>query len=414
MEKAILVTADFGKRGAWTAKERSSELAELARSTGARVLKEEIVHRHEINPASFIGKGKLEELAALSAGLGANIVIFNNDLTGTQQKNLEEALRVKTIDRTQLILDIFARHAYSNEGKLQVELAQLLYLLPRLTGKGIHLSRLGGGIGTRGPGEQKLEVDRRRIRDRITHLKKELENLSRRRAMMRKNRSRFSMLTIAIIGYTNVGKSTLLNALTDSRVTVQDKLFSTLDPTVRKLIMPNKQKVLLIDTVGFLDDLPHHLIEAFKATLEEVVEADLLLHLVDAGHPRAKEQYDAVYKVLEKIGAKEKRVLTVLNKIDKVAEPAAIEGLKASFGGALAISALKKEGFDKLIEKISFYIKDFMTIIKIRIPASQSKALSMIYENGLVTKKEYQDDSVYIEAELPIKVRDMLYKSLEP
>ncbi|MBI4974306.1 MAG: GTPase HflX, partial [Candidatus Omnitrophica bacterium] len=318
MEQAILVTVDFGKREDWTAEERSLELRELAHSAGTKVMREEIVHRLKPDPGYFIGTGKAEELAKICADKGIKVVIFNNDLTGTQQKNLEDAIMTKTIDRTQLILDIFARRAHSNEGKVQVELAQLLYLLPRLTGKGIYLSRLGGGIGTRGPGEQKLEVDRRKIRARITRLENVLEDLSSRRAMMRKKRERFSILTIAIIGYTNVGKSTLLNALTDSNVIVEDKLFSTLDPTVRRFILPNKQKVLFVDTVGFLDRLPHHLVEAFKATLEEVVEADLLLHLVDISHPKAAAQSDAVYRVLDSIGAKDKTILTVLNKIDRI------------------------------------------------------------------------------------------------
>ena len=235
MERAILVTVDFGERGQWQPEERSLELKELAASAGARAVKEVIANRHNPDPAYFIGSGKAAEIGRLCADENVSLVIFNNDLTGTQQKNLEELVGRKTIDRTQLILDIFAKHAHSNEGKIQVELAQLMYLLPRLTGKGIYLSRLGGGIGTRGPGEKKLEVDRRRIRDRISRLKEELEDLAKRRAMMRKKRGRFSILTVAIVGYTNVGKSTLINALTASDTIVEDKLFSTLDPTVRRL-----------------------------------------------------------------------------------------------------------------------------------------------------------------------------------
>ena len=411
MERALLVTVDFGKREEWTAGERSAELKELARSAGAKVIREEIVRRHDIEPASFIGKGKAEEIAAICAGERVSTVIFNNDLTGTQQKNLEDAIRTKVIDRTQLILDIFAKRAHSNEGKLQVELAQLLYLMPRLTGKGIHLSRLGGGIGTSGPGEQKLEVDRRRIRARTFHLKKVLEDLSKRRAIMRKNRERFSLLTVGIIGYTNVGKSTLLNALTDSDVVVQDKLFATLDPTVRKFIMPNKQKVLFVDTVGFLDHLPHHLIEAFKATLEEVVEADLLLHIIDMSHPKMKEQSNAVYKVLEEIGAKDKPIITVLNKSDMVPEENVKDRVKGYFDDPVVISALKKEGFGELVNRILSYVKEFTTVIELKLPASDSKTLSLIYESGLVMKKEYSGDEVYIEAEVPLKVRQMLLEN---
>jgi GTPase len=350
LERALLITVDFGKRGEWTAGERSAELAELARSAGAAVVREEIAARHSPSPACFIGSGKAEEIAALCADEHCNIVIFNNDLSGTQAKNLEEIIRARVIDRTQLILDIFAKRAHTNEGKIQVELAQLLYLLPRLTGKGVELSRLGGGIGTRGPGEQKLEVDRRRIRTRIARLERELEDLHKRREMMRKRRQRFSMPTVAIIGYTNAGKSTLLNALTGSEVVVKDKLFATLDPTVRRFRTPSGKAVLFVDTVGFLNDLPHHLIEAFKATLEEVTEADLIVHIIDASHPKAIEQSSAVYRVLEEIGAASKPLLYVLNKVDKIAESTdTVKRLKGYFGDASVISALKKEGLDGLV-----------------------------------------------------------------
>ncbi len=352
MERALLVTVDLGKREAWTAGERADELAELARSAGALVVHSEIVRRHELSPAQYIGKGKAEELAAVAASKNVKIVIFNHDLTGTQTKNLGEILGVKTIDRTQLILDIFARRARSNEGKVQVELAQLMYLLPRLTGKDEGLSRLGGGIGTVGPGEQKLEVDRRRIRSRISKLKRDLDGLESRRDMMRKRRGRFAIPMVAIIGYTNVGKSTLLNALTGADVIVKDKLFATLDPTVRRFRMPSGQETLFVDTVGFLNDLPHHLIEAFKATLEEVTNADLVLHLVDASHPKAIEQSRAAYEVLGQIGAKDKPIITVLNKIDKVTDPESLKKLKSYFGKSVAISALKKEGFGELLQTI--------------------------------------------------------------
>ena len=352
MERAITVTVDLGKREEWTAGERAAELKELVVSAGAKVLKEFIARRERIEPACYIGKGKMDEIAQACVETGANLVVLNNDLSGTQQRNLEEVIGKKVIDRTQLILDIFARRAHSNEGKAQVELAQLLYLLPRLTGKGIHLSRLGGGIGTVGPGEKKLEVDRRRIRDRIFRLKKELENLRSRRDMIRKKRERFSLPTIAIIGYTNVGKSTLLNALTASDVKVQDKLFSTLDPTVRRYSLPDKRNVLFVDTVGFIDQLPHNLVEAFKATLEEVVEADLLLHLIDVSHPKAKEQSGAVYKVLEEIGVKGKPIVSVLNKIDKVTDKGVIEKAMAFFPDPIAISAVKKQGFEGLVKAI--------------------------------------------------------------
>ena len=353
-----MITVDMRKREDWTAEERASELSELAGSAGASVIKNMIAKRHAPCPSHFIGSGKAEEVAAICKEEKIKLVIFNNDLTGTQQKNLEESIGVKVIDRTQLILDIFARRAHSNEGKLQVELAQLMYLMPRLTGKSPELSRQGGGIGTSGPGEQKLEVDRRRIKDRIARLKKELSGLGLRRGMMRKRRDKFRIPSVAIVGYTNTGKSTLLNAITGSSVVVRNKLFATLDPTIRKLTMPDRREILFIDTVGFLKELPHHLIEAFKATLEEAAEADLLLHLVDASHPKAKEQVDAVYKVLGGIDALGKPIITVLNKIDKIS-PEEVGRLKVLVGADAAISALNKEGLGDLVEKITKSIPVF-------------------------------------------------------
>lgn len=404
----MLVTVDFGKGGEWTAEERSRELVQLASSAGAKVVREEIVKRDAPNPAYFVGTGKAEEFAGLCAAERIDVLIFNNDLTGTQQKNLEETARVRVVDRTQVILNIFARRAHSNEGKVQVELAQLMYLLPRLTGKGIALSGQGGGIGTRGPGEQKLEMDRRKIRERITRLKDDLKNLSQRREMMRKKRKKFSLLTVAIIGYTNVGKSTLLNALTNSDVIVRDKLFATLDPTIRKFILPNKQKVLFVDTVGFLNELPHHLIEAFKATLEEMANADLLLHVVDVSHPKQKEQFGAVRKVLEEIEARDIETVTVLNKTDLAAGKGAVEKARAYFNDAVAVSALKKEGLDELIGVILRRIGSLMIPVKIGLPITESRILNLIYENGVVDTKEYSGDLVYIEARVPERVKEML------
>lgn len=410
MERAVLVTVDFGKREAWTAEERSAELAELAVSALAKVVRQVVVHRHEPSPASFIGSGKTEELAKICLDEKIDVVIFNNDLTASQQKNLEEIIGVRIIDRTQLILDIFARRARSNEGKLQVELAQLKYMLPRLMDQGIQMSRLGGGIGTSGPGEQKLEVDRRRIKARVSKLTKDLESLGKRRDMMRTKRSRHSLLTIAIVGYTNAGKSTLLNALTGSDVIVRNKLFATLDPTVRKYMMPNNQKVLFIDTVGFIKELPHHLIEAFKATLEEVTEADLLLHIVDSSHPKALEQAEAVYDVLKEISAADKPVITALNKIDKAEGSSAVKRLGGHFNDPILISALKREGFDDLVSKILYHMKGLTAVINIKIPASDVKTLNLIHENGFIIKQEYMGDELLIEAEVSLRLKEMLGK----
>lgn len=365
MDRTITVTVDLDKREDWTAEERSRELRELVISCGGKVIEELVVNRDRIDPAHYIGSGKMQEIADICSGKKIDTVIFNNDLTGSQEKNLEKIINARIVDRTRLILDIFARRAHSNEGKLQVELARLLYMLPRLTGKGVEMSRPGGGIGTSGPGEQKLEVDRRRISSHMSRLKRELEGLSKRRAMMRKKRTRFSLPSIAIVGYTNAGKSTLINALTSSDVTVQDKLFSTLDPTVRRFMLPGrpacpdvnraqsgKREILFIDTVGFIHRLPHNLVEAFKATLEEVAQADMLLHVVDISHPKAKEQSDAVYRVLDEIGAKGKPVITALNKTDKAEDRRLIDNASAYFINPVAISALRREGLDALTEAI--------------------------------------------------------------
>ncbi|MBL7157631.1 MAG: GTPase HflX [Candidatus Omnitrophica bacterium] len=412
MERALLVTLNLkDKKTPWKPEEKASELAELAASNGAAVEEELIVTRDKISPVYFIGKGKVQEIAEICAQGNIDVVIFNNDLTGTQQKNLEDIIAVKVIDRTQLILDIFARRARSNEGKIQVELAQLLYLLPRLTGKGILLSRLGGGIGTRGPGEQKLELDRRKIGERITKLKRDLESLSLQRATRRKQRAKFSLLTIAIIGYTNSGKSTLLNALTGSEVYTRDRLFSTLDPTIRSYVLPNNQKILFADTVGFLNELPHHLIESFKATLEEAVHADILLHLIDISHPKAKEMEKAVYDVLKELEISEKPVITVLNKIDKI-ENNEIERFAREFYNAVPISAIEKKNFEGLIDRIVLYLNKVIKLYKITLPQSQARVISMLHEAGHVVKKEYREKDVYLEVELPISFYEKVKKEI--
>lgn len=402
MERALLVTVHLkSKRSARKPAERASELRELAVSDGAEVIGEIIANRDVPSSTYFLGKGKAEELAALSAEKNIDVIIFNNDLTGTQQKNLEEIVGVKTIDRTQLILDIFAHRARSNEGKIQVELAQLLYLLPRLGGEGVILSRLGGGIGTRGPGEQKLEVDRRRIRDRIAKLKSELDNLSVQRTTRRKQRGRFSLLTVAIIGYTNSGKSTLLNALTGADIYAKDRLFSTLDPTVRSAVLPNNQKALFADTVGFIDELPHHLIESFKATLEEVVNADILLHVIDGSSSNAEDMKKAVFAVLEELNATHKPVITAINKIDRIDENE-LRAFAKGLEDPVAISALKKTNLDALLRKVVVHLNDIVKTYTIHIPQRKASLISLIHEKGNVMKREYTGDSVSLEVQLPV------------
>lgn len=417
MERALLVTADISseKRGSdtgWSASERADELKKLAGASNADVIHEEIVKLKDISPAYFLGRGKTEEIYALCCDSAIGVVIFNNDLTGSQQKNLEDIIKRKTVDRTQLILDIFARRAKSNEGKIQVELAQLMYLLPRLTGKGILLSRLGGGIGTRGPGEQKLEVNRRRIRERITKLKRDLSTITKQHHTSRKQRATFSLLNIAIIGYTNAGKSTLLNSLTGSNVLAMDKLFCTLDPTIRSYILPNNQKVIFSDTVGFLDRLPHSLVDAFRATLEEVIEADLLIHVIDASHPKCHEHKRAVHNVLRELGAEGKTIIPVLNKIDKM-DTRDIQRLEEGFDGAISISALKRVGLDRLIDRIVLYISAQMTAVTIEVPQHRMKIVKFLHEHAHILKKEYRGQNVYFEAVIPRRLKAVLGKQAE-
>jgi len=413
MERALLVTLKLKrKKERWEPEEKAAELVQLVKSSGAEVVCEIIVARDAPSSAFFIGKGKAEEISFLCAEKNIDVVIFNNDLTGTQQKNLDDILNVKTIDRTQLILDIFARRARSNEGKIQVELAQLLYLLPRLMGMGIFLSRPGGGIGTRGPGEQKLEIDRRKIRDRITKLKNDMGKLSLQRSTRRKQRAKFSLLSIAIVGYTNSGKSTLLNVLAGSNIYAQDRLFSTLDPTVKSFLLPNNQKVLFADTVGFLNELPHHLIESFKATLEEVVNADVLLHLIDASNPKAKEMEKAVFDTLTELDAEKKPMITVLNKIDMLNENE-VKRLTREFKDAIPISALKRINFQALIDRIVLHLGNIVKNYKIVLPQSKASLISLLHKNGRVLKREYHGENVHLEVQLPASLYEKIKKDIQ-
>ena len=383
------------------------ELGQLTTTAGAEVVGDITVRRTRIDPQFYIGKGKVEEIKQLASGVESNIVILDCDLTPRQQRNLEERIGVKVVDRTQLILDIFARRARTNEGKLQVELAQLTYLLPRLTGKGIELSKLAGGIGIRGPGETKLEVDRRKIRRRITKLKKEIEEIRKHRAVQRKRRE--GIFSLAIVGYTNSGKSTLLNSLTGASVEVEDKLFSTLDPTVRKVALPANLEVVLIDTVGFIRELPHHLIAAFKATLEEVSLADILLHVVDAGHPDREEQKDIVLEVIRELGSGDKPVITVLNKIDLLDESDK-EKVSHQFPDGIPVSALHKIGLDALLDEVATYIRTQRERVKLRIPHHRGELVSLIHQKGHVFSEEYTSGGVLIDAEVNQKLRDKLKK----
>jgi len=387
-------------------KDSLNELSSLVETAGGKVIGRVIQNRKTEDSAFYIGKGKVQEIANLSRELEAKVVIFDDELTSSQQGNLEEGIGTKVIDRTQLILDIFAQRAHSGMGKIQVELAQLTYLLPRLKGKGILLSRLGGGIGTRGPGETKLEVDRRRISSRIVTLKVRLRELEKQREVLKKKR-RFYFLA-ALIGYTNVGKSTLLNSLTNARVKVDDKLFATLDPTTRKIILPNHQILLLTDTVGFINKLPHQLIAAFHATLKEVEDADLLINILDASHPKFKEQNRATYSVLKELDVEDKPVINVLNKIDLISNDYHLPRVQRAIDSSIAISALTKKGTEKLLDRITQIMEKKRITREFAFPYQKSDLISLVYEQGEVLNKEYLKDKVVVKA----RVNPILSKKL--
>ncbi|WP_425060971.1 GTPase HflX [Sporomusa carbonis] len=398
VEKALLVGVE--RQGEWDVSDSLSELAQLAETAGAEVVGSVWQKRSRPDAAYFIGRGKVQEISLARQELGANIVIFDDELSPAQQRNLEQALGIKVVDRPALILDIFAQRARSHEGKLQVELAQLKYNLPRLGGQGLVLSRLGGGIGTRGPGETKLEVDRRRIRSRINDIEQEIENLKKHRNLHRERRQAARIPTTALIGYTNAGKSTLLNKLTDAGVLAEDKLFATLDPTTRRIKLPGGKEILLTDTVGFIQKLPHQLIAAFRGTLEEVVQADLLLHIIDASHPQYEKQSQAVYQVLRELGADTKPVITVYNKTDKVDNQHIIERMVRE-PGSISVSALTGVNLDKLLTMIEDSLKSAVADTKLLLPYDNSGLLSRLYESATVHSVEYQSEGIYASVSLP-------------
>jgi len=375
-EKAMLISTD--------SEESLEELASLAETAGATVITRVIQNRQRPDPATFIGSGKAEELALVCQAMEIDIAIVDDELTGAQQRNLEKVLGVKVVDRTALILDIFAQRAQTAEGKLQVELAQMKYRLPRLTGMGTVLSRLGGGIGTRGPGETRLEVDRRRIRKRIDDLSNQLKEIKRQRDMRRARRDKQEQITVALVGYTNAGKSTLLNALSGADVLVEDKLFATLDPVMRQVELPENRSCLLVDTVGFIRKLPHQLVEAFHSTLEEALYADLLVVVSDVSNPQYKQQRDTVFRVLNELGAGDKPVLEALNKADKARIDDAIEP-----ADAIIISAREGRGLESLRTEISRRIAAMRHRVELMIPYSKGNVLSLIHSKGQVINEEY-------------------------
>jgi GTP-binding protein HflX len=422
-ERAVLVGLEFtGRksrpvsrqdRDATNPEESLAELASLARSAGAVVLDRMIQVRPAPEAATLIGSGKVNELDALVEALQADLVLFDHELTPTQQRNLERALGCKVIDRTQLILDIFAGRARTREGQLQVELAQLNYLLPRLTGRGREMSRLGGGIGTRGPGETQLETDRRRIFRRMRKLKEELERVRQHRSVQRRQRDAVPLATAVLVGYTNAGKSSLFNRLTGAGVTADARLFATLDPTIRAVTLPSRRRVLVSDTVGFIRNLPATLIQAFRATLEEVTEAALLLHVVDASSSHAASQAAEVQKVLADLGCRMPRLL-VLNKIDLMAadglQAAALAGrIGAGHARAVAVSALTGEGLDGLLAAVDEALPvDPVSRATLRIPAAEGSVLHMLHQQGCVSSVQYSAEFCEVQAEIPESLKRRL------
>ena len=402
-ERAVLVGMEYNgmlNTLGWTIEDSVEELKQLADTAGAQVVARFLQKRPKPDPAFFIGKGKVQELALFVQQENVDLCIFDDELSPAQQRNIEQAMGIRVLDRTALILDIFAQRARTNEGKLQVELAQLQYNLPRIMGKGLSLSRLGGGIGTRGPGETKLEVDRRRIRDRIAYIKECIGKVKSVRTLHRASRNKASVPTVSLVGYTNAGKSTLLNTLTNSDIYAKDQLFATLDPTTRQLDLPDKQQAILTDTVGFIQRLPHQLVAAFQSTLEEVIEADVLLHVIDVSHELYKEQSNAVYHVLEQIGAKDKTIITVYNKIDKLPEDSALPARLAQEENSVCISAKAGLNLDKLLEMIAENLKLKAVEEYFLIPYSESAVAAKLHSVGTVLEQEYLAEGTQLKVRL--------------
>ncbi len=414
MERALLVSVQLKTdKHHWRIEDISAELEELAASTTVEVIENIICICDRATPNYLIGKGKVEEIAFIANAEKAEVVIFSHDLSGTQQRNLEKALGRRTIDRTQLILDIFSRRARSPEGKMQVELAQLEYLFSRLAGKGIVLSDLGGGIGTRGPGETKLEMDRRQVRRKIDKLKSDLRNVQLHRLAMRKKRQSNDLPALALVGYTSAGKSTLLNLLTASAQPTSEKLFTTLDPLSKNLVLPNGQSVIVSDTVGFLHELPHHLIEAFKATLEEVNQADLLIHVLDAADSRLEQHNQAVLDVLRQLGAGDKPILVVLNKIDLIDDRSWLEVHRKEFPDSIILSAKTGENLKLLLAKITEHFAGLMLSLSIVIPHHRMELVDFFYRQAKIKKIDYSQKGINIRLDISRAIFNRIRKDQE-
>ena len=403
-ERAILIGMEWGRNDSlWTVDDSLEELKQLADTAGATVIKKFIQKRPKPDPAFFIGRGKVQELALYAQQENIDLCIFDDELSPAQQRNIESVMGIRILDRTALILDIFAQRARTNEGKLQVELAQLQYTLPRIMGKGLMLSRLGGGIGTRGPGETKLEVDRRRIRDRIAFIKEQIEKVKAVRSLHRSKRKKNNVFEVSLVGYTNAGKSTLLNTLTNSDIYAKDQLFATLDPTTRQLTLPNKQEIIITDTVGFIQRLPHQLIAAFRSTLEVVTEADLLVHVIDVSHELYKEQAAAVHEVLKEIGAETKPVITVYNKIDKLPPDSKLADRLALEEDTVCISAAKKLNLETLQQMIETHLKSKAVEVTLCIPYAETAKAAQLHETANVLEQEYTENGAVMKVILPVE-----------
>ena len=412
-ERALLIGLEKQGVSKWDLHDSLDELRELANSAGAEVVDTVTQKLQKPTAPYYIGRGKAESIKESCQDQHVTSVIFDDELSPAQGRNLENLFARKVLDRTQLILDIFAQRARSREGRLQIELAQLQYLLPRLTRMWHHLSRQTGGIGTRGPGETQLEVDRRRVQERIARLERELEAVRKTRAIQRQGRKRHQWPVAAVVGYTNAGKSTLLNLLTGADVVAENKLFATLDPTTRSFVLPNKQRVLLTDTVGFLRKLPHTLIESFKATLEEVSEADLLIHIVDLSHPRVDEQMEAVDRVIKELDAYGKQTLIVFNKIDNLTSREGVDSYLKRFPASVAISARTGEGVNQLVHALEGALSSWRLRSRFRIPANESALLAEIHRVGHVLELRYEENDALIVAHVPPDLAQKLERYAE-
>lgn len=401
-ERAMLVGVMVrGRHDEQDAQDTLAELHQLAESAGAEVRGQMLCKQDKIHAAHFISKGKVEEVSQRAKELDANLVIFDEDLSPAQGRNLEEAFGIRVLDRTQLILDIFAKRARTCEGCLQVQLAQHRYLLPRLRRMWTHLERQGGGIGLKGPGETQIEMDKRRLQLLVGTLTKELELVRTRRAEQRRGRQRHGWALVSIVGYTNAGKSTLLNRLAGAEIYAKDQLFATLDPTTRQVALPNGEPCLMTDTVGFIRKLPHHLVDSFKATLEEVVEADLILHVIDCSHPQVEQQIDAVNTVLEEIGAEDKPVFHVLNKIDQENGRNTARQLGYRFRRSAAVSAMTGEGVEDLLAGLAEALKGHKQLMKLAIPMNEGRLLALLKNSATVLEEKYEGEFAELLVRVP-------------